>query len=417
MPCRCWRGNCPRGVTGYGRGGSLLLRLPARTLRAATITALVGFACAPRPSEPVTVIASSPQVTERTREAVATLSHFGFTHGAVSSAEVDVFRPLLDAAQRSGLRLFVGDPDFLNPGVPLDSVLQRADRMIKVCRDHPACAGYWLGAVSDTSLLARAAALKRHLALEDRQHRALLAIRFSPSAPISTEKLKPDIFEFGQRGIEGGIPASDFFRHLAEMRRTAIATRLQWWGIVHAAPSTDDSPLRDHYLRFQAMSLLAHGATGLEYVLDWGTLHAWSTAHWPLPPAARVIREINDLAGAWSPILTRTSCYAVYHSDPVPLGGERVNLEGTVYRIDGGYITVTFFRGKHRREHYLMVLNRNFSRGSKPTLFFSQRVKGLEEVAPEGAARMVVRFSPDEPSRHVAILLKAGGGRLFRLVT
>lgn len=395
-----------------GRGGITLGGL----LCTATVAGLLWLACGKRPVQTTAIVARAPKAPERGAEAVTGLAHFGFTHGTVCSSDPGTLKSLLDAAHTSGILLHVGDPALLDPAVPLDSALSRADRLVRSCARHPACAGYWLGPVADTALFARAAVIRQHLAAADRQHRALLAMSVKGDLHTRIAHLKPEVLVFGEQGVEGGVPAANFFAHLGETRRLALAAHLPWWGTVVEAREGDQSELRDHFLRFQAMSLLAYGAQGIEWGLDWGLLHSWATMHGPAVSVARTLREINDTAGAWLPILAGTSCVAVSHSDPVPAGQERVNLEGTVYRIDGEYVTLAFFRGARRREQYLMVLNRNYMRGAKPRLFFSERVKGLAEIAPEGVAHMAVSFSSEEDGHQASILLKAGGARLFRMV-
>ncbi|MBC7185689.1 MAG: hypothetical protein H5U38_01500 [Calditrichaeota bacterium] len=428
------RSACLRRSVARGRG-----RLPrpgvaplGTCFALSVVVAVVVFfaACGKRPPEPVAVIARAPQGSEPLPEAVATLSSLGFTVAIVTHHDETALRAALDAAQKVGLKLFVGDPRLLTWDFPLDSALAQAERMAGRLAPHPACAGYWLGTVADTALFRRAATLRQHLASRDRMHKVLVGL--TGYGPDQTRRpvrytlqpleqfaaiVRPPVIPFDQQGIEGGAPAPDFFANLAAAREAALAARLPWWGTVFEAHGSDDMGPRDNYLRFQAMCLLAHGATGVEYVLDWATLRAWGAARGPLPPAARAVAEINATVAAWSPVLSRTRSVAVYHSDPVPTGGQRVNLQGIVYRIDGDFVTLGLFRGKSRRDQYVMVVNRNYSRGAKPKLFFSRQVKGLQEIAPEGVTRQVVRFAPEESSRALAVLLKAGGGRLFRLVT
>jgi hypothetical protein len=399
-------------------------------IRAVMAVVVLFAACAKRPPEPVAVIARAPYGSEPSPEAVAALPSLGFTAGIVAHHDEAALRGALHAAQKVGLKLFVGDQRLLAWDLPLDSALTYAERMATRFAAHPACAGYWLGLVADTALFNRAAALRQRLASRDRAHRVLVGLTgYGPEQmrhparyalrPLEqfAATVRPPVIPFDQQGIEGGTPAPDFLANLAAAREAGLATRLPWWGTVFAPHGGDEVGPRDNYLRFQAMCLLAHGATGLEYVLDWATLRAWGTSRAPLPPAARALVEINGTVAAWSPALSRARCTAVYHSDPVPTGGQRVNLRGMVYRIDGEFVTVALFRGKSKRDQYVMVVNRNYSRGAKPRLFFSRQVKGLEEIAPEGAARQVLRFAPEESSRELAVLLKAGGGRLFRLVT
>lgn len=429
MHSACWRHSVSPGQGRLPRPGVAPLGI-FLSLCAILAVVVLFAACGRRPLEPVAVIARAPHGSEPMPEAVAALPSLGFTAGIVAHHEEAALRTALDAAQKVGLKLFVGDPRLLTWDFPLDSALAQAERMAGRFAAHPACAGYWLGVVADTALFRRAATLRQQLASHDRVHTVLVGltgygldharrpVRYT-LRPLEqfTAIVRPPVIPFDQHGIEGGAPAPDFFANLAAAREAALAARLPWWGTVFEAHGSDDMGPRDNYLRFQAMCLLAHGAAGVEYVLDWATLRAWSAARGPLPPAARAIAEINTTVAAWSPVLSRTRCTAVYHSDPVPSGGQRVNLQGIVYRIDGEFVTLGLFRGKSKRDQYVLVVNRNYSRGAKPKLFFSRQVKGLEEIAPEGLTRQVVRFAPEESARELPVLLKAGGGRLFRLVT
>ncbi len=414
MRLMCWRGR-------FVRSGSL---------RAAFLAVVLTVGCEKGNQPPVAIIARTPQVSEQTVAAVTALPVFGFSSGIVSDADASLLRAALDAAQRAGISVFVGDPRLLAVDSPLDSAFAHADQLLGHFAAHPACAGYWLGTVADTLLFDRVAAIRQRMAARDRLHRTLVGLsgygvdtaRRPPSFSLrSLEKfvatVRPPLLCFDQQGVVDGAPAPDFFANLSTIRRVALASRLPWWGVVLEPRPGEESSLRDNYVRFQTMSLLAHGAKGLHYVLDWTTLHGWSTPRAPLPAVARGVAEVNATVAAWSPVLSRATCTAVYHSAPVPTGCDPLSLEGIVYRVDGQHITVALFRGKGKRDLYVMVVNRNYTRGAKPRLYFGGQVRGLEEVAPPEAARLVQHFAPRESPRAVSVLLKAGGGRLFRLVT
>jgi hypothetical protein len=397
---------------------------------AASLALVLVTSCERARQAPGAVIARTPQVSEQTATAVTALPALGFTTGIVTHSDASVVRAALDAAQRVGIRLLVGDPRLLARETPFDSALAQAERLVHLFAAHPACGGYCLGTLGDTTLFSRAAALQGRITSRDRLHTVIVGLSGYGPDPAQrpsryslrtheafVSAVRPSILYFDQQGIESGGPAADFFANLSTVRRMALTARLPWWGVVFAPRGSEEPSPRDNHLRFQAMALLAHGAVGLEYVLDWTTLQAWSAMRGPLPPVARTVAEVNATFAAWSPILSRSTCTAVYHSDPVPAGGEPLTLEGVVYRIDGEYITVALFRGKRTRELYAMVVNRNYNRGAKPRLYFSGQVKGLEEVTPADAVPLVVHFSPREGSHAVSVLLKAGGGRLFRLLS
>lgn len=421
MRWMCWRGR-------FLAVGCAAARA-TRALPAAFLAVVLAVACEKAKQSPLAVVARAPQASEQTVAAVAALPTLGFFSGIVSHADASLLRAALDAAQRVGVSLFVGDPRLLTADTPLDSAFAHADQLLAHFAAHPACAGYWLGTMADTLLFDRVAAIAQRMAAGDRLHPVLVGLsgygadgargpwRFSlRSLERFIATVRPSLLYFDQQGVVDGATAPDFFANLSTIRRVALASRLPWWGVV-LEPRPGAETLRDNYVRLQAMSLLAHGAKGLQYVLDWSVLQGWSAPRAPLSPVARGVAEVNATVAAWSPILSHATCTAVYHSAPVPTGGDPLSLEGIVYRVDGEYTTVALFRGKRKKDLYVMVVNRNYSRGAKPRLYFGGQVKGLEEVAPPEAARLIRHFAPRESPRAVPVLLKAGGGRLFRLVT
>ncbi len=323
----------------------------------------------------------------------------------------------LDLAQRHGLQVAVS-----RIGMDVNTFAsvqgrQRALRLLRQCRGHPALWGYYLGGEARAEQFAdygRLAAFVRECDAESPILIGLLPV----DAWVGPQLRSADYAGYLQRFARAvrpdllHAPVPDgplFFEGLEHLRQAARDSGLRFTVELSLVDKARRIPRRAAEFRRMAFAALAYSASGVVWR---GGLDASGA----LPPGlhdavAAVNRDVRALGAELLPLRPP----AVYHAgETVPKGSRGLPQRGPVGAVEGGSFLVGVFENGGRRQ-YMMVVNKDASAPAVATMV-------LHGLYAEGAAFSASsgRWEPlvlarEEFKTTLEVPLAAGGGRLLRL--
>jgi len=234
------------------------------------------------------------------------------------------------------------------------------------------------------------------------------------------DKVNPDFISFEHFPITHSGVRTDYYKNLEIIRKASLDKGIPFWVTVLTVPfQFYPSPEQSH-LRVQIYSALAYGAKGLVYysfitpdsqMWNYGNalLDRGGNPTLTYQYALTINKEVHQLA----PTLFRLESIGVYHSEPVPAGCSPAVPDLPITKIEGKSVLIGLF--KHKNEKYIMLVNKNYLFGAKPRIYFSNKVKKIEEITKDKFQPLVVNFNSVIKEKSCTILFKAGDGRLFRI--
>ncbi len=361
-----------------------------------------------------------PPATDEALAAVAA-EHYTMTWTPVAG---------LDVAHRHGLRVMLQDP-LLTPA-SLDDPRQKArlDELVDRVKDHPALAAYF---ITDEPSAAAFPALGRLVAyLRERDPARVAYINLFPiyatDAQLGTEGdrvaayrehlrqyveiVKPALISYDHYQFfkDGDQPL--YFLNLALIRQAALGARVPFLNIIQA--STIERAWRlpnANELRFLVYTTLAYGGRGISYFLYWGPAsYGGMYQDGKRMPSALDAAKLNAEINALSPELMKLDSLGVYHSQPLPEGGEAIPGDSPVQIIGAGEFVLGLF-GASDRVTAFVVVNRDHRQSASARLKLPAGTRGVAEF--DRAARVWRGYA--RAAESIVVSLDPGDGRLFRL--
>lgn len=341
----------------------------------------------------------------------------------------------LSLARSANIKLLLADKRIEAYLTKQDSTFNEIDNVVADYSRHPAFWGYFLADEPKASDFERLALLKEHLAAKDKQHPVYINLLPSYAAQAQratfsyreyidrfVQVVKPALLSFEHYPIIEYGMRDDYYDNLEIIRRTAMDHRIPFWSMALAI-AYDPYPQPEHsHLRLQLYSGLAYGARGLHYfaysvptdkAYTYNQALLDSTGK-PTPLFADAVRINAEIQKIGSVLGTLTST-GVFHTDPVPAGSAPINQRLPITKIEGRSILAGFFVDK-KRHKYVMLVNKNYNFGSLPRVTFAPNVKTVVEIPKNNLAPSEISWDRDDSDKSYSVLLKAGDGRLFRIV-
>jgi hypothetical protein len=364
----------------------------------------------------------------------------------------------LDVAARHGLRAMLTS-DLLNPAT-LDNAAKRSelDALIDRVKNHPAMEAYFLTDEPGAGAFPGLGKLVAHLRERDPAHLAYInlfptyanaeqlgvsadaAERARVSYPTNfagvgaddktvlryREHLRqflvtvqPDLLSYDHyhflKGADGREKdGKEYFLNLGMIRRAALDANRPFLNIIQADTIEKSWRLPNaNEMRWLVFTTMAYGGRGISYFTYWGppAYNGLYVDGKPMPllgPVAALNHEIVKLG----PALMELDSVGVYHTAPLPYGGEAVPAQAPVQiKSDGEFVLGLF--GKGSRPTAFMIVSRNYKQETEATVTVAIPGRKLQEL--DRTTGKWVRHQTLSGKRAVNIKLAPGDGRLFRV--
>ncbi|MGE3310968.1 MAG: hypothetical protein AB7O66_13445 [Limisphaerales bacterium] len=331
----------------------------------------------------------------------------------------------LDLAARTGVRLFIGDSRFRQPGPELDEA-------VRTYRQHPALAGYTLKDEPSLAEFPTLAAARDALAAADPDpahgsYVNLFPTYASPAqlgCPTYPEHLRRFVLEFRPQVLsfdhypilDGGAVRPDYYQNLEWIRRAALDAGVPFWAFALACPHKPYPTPTAGHVRLQAWSNFAYGARALQYFTYWtpnpGT---WDFHDAPIrldgsrSPTYDLLRAFNRDVQACADVLLRSRVTAVFHTEPLPAGTTAADAACPFQTIEGGPALVGLHVLPDDRR-YALVVNRSPTEPATLRLTLRDEVRRVSWEHPVAGARL-----HESTNRVATLALEPGAAALLRI--
>ena len=426
-------------------------RLPAVLLLAATCA----FGATPKPPGHWTqknfliTFWSPPPATDENLAAVAA-EGFNLTWTAVEG---------LDVAACHGLRAMLTS-DLLNPAT-LDDDTKRAelDALIDRVKNHPALEAYYLTDEPGAGAFPGLGKLVAHLRERDPAHLAYInlyptyanekqlgvsadaaerakvgqptdsgaiatdsgtVIRYRKHLSQFIETVRPDLlsydhYHFLKEKDGREKDGKEYFLNLGMIRRASLDASLPFLNTIQADTIEKSWRLPNaKEMRWLVFTTMAYGGRGISYFTYWGP-KAYNGLYQDGKPAPLMkdVAALNKEIAKFGPALLELNSVGVYHTAPVPYGGEAMPTNSPVQILGDGEFVLGLF-GQADRPNAFMIVNRNYKHEAETTVKITMPGRKLEEL--DRKTGRWKRNNSLSARRTVILKLAPGDGRLFRVV-
>ena len=350
------------------------------------------------------------------------LADMGLTHSLMHYSPAGNARAMELAAQ-TGVKLFVGDGRFGQPGEELK-------RAVQSYRNHPALAGYLLRDEPSVGDFAALAAARDAIQAVDPAHWSY--VNLFPTYANATQlgcatypehvrrfflEFRPEVLSYDHYGIlEGDHLRGDYFQNLEWIRQISLEFGTPFWAFALTCPHRPYPMPTLGHIRFQAWSNFAYGAKGLQYFTYWtpnpGTwdfhdapirLDGTRSATWD------VLKTFNQEVQACADILLNSQAVAVYHTEPLPAGTRGLDKSSPFSHVEGGEAVVAVHQLPDTKR-YALVVNRSFTKTVTLRLTLQDWVRDVNWTQRAGGVEFL-----GVADRLVTLRLEPGAAAFLRL--
>src|SRR5262245_551570 len=122
------------------------------------------------------------------------------------------------------------------------------------------------------------------------------------------------------------------------------------------------------------------------------------------------VKRLNGRIKALAPTLLKLRTVAVYHTDPVPQGAQKLDPKGPVAKATGGELLIGSL--KDDTNNYLFLVNRSLKKKSLAQVALTEPAREVEEISQDKAGE-VKKASFDSTKGLLETSLEPGEGKLF----
>jgi hypothetical protein len=226
--------------------------------------------------------------------------------------------------------------------------------------------------------------------------------------------VKPDLISYDHYHLFENGDGQQYFLNLALISQVAQEARIPFMNVIQACRFVKNSRLpTDKEIRFQVYTTLAYGGKGISYFIYWGSKAGEGLyLNGKQSLLAKDVGNINYEIRKLSPALMSLNSKGVYHTEPLPLGGEKIPKDSPVKILSKGKFVVGLF-GKAKEITTFMITNRNYKDKQRAEIQVNISGKRLQELDRKtGKWIKVVNLSI---ARKIKLTLEPGDGRLFRV--
>lgn len=372
-----------------------------------------------------------PPPTEDVDKRYAEVAEAGFNYAMLpcSGASVQGNKAILNACKKYKLKYIpvdsrIGKFEAANPAFKTN-----LNAVVAEYGDHPALGGYFVADEPAPGAFPKLAAINQYLLERDPKRLPFINLypNYAPEWAIGPyEKyvedfltiVKPRLLSFDHYALNtDGTLRPIYFDNLEVIRRQ---------GLKHGVPIGFIFQLTAHFnyrnpseadLRWQANSALIYGARALLYFTYWtptndpaftkavAIIDSKGNRSHQYEPTKRLNAEIN----AWAPTLMKLKSTAVYHTAPLPSSTVALPKDAVVQVGEGNYIVGTFQHDDG--SEWVMIMNRDISKGVKTTVKFDKGLKRLRELSTKNGKLSSVKLRKEG----VPLELAPGAAKMFKL--
>jgi len=249
------------------------------------------------------------------------------------------------------------------------------------------------------------------------------------------KEVKPPILCFDHYPLQYDRLHEDYYQQFESVRRVTNEAGIPFWGFAQITAHGGVRQPTEAELRLQVFSHLVYGAKGLSYFCFW----------LPTPPNDFVfsgailddrgnrteyfeqVQRINRRVKAMAEVLLNARCVDVYHIGKIPKGCRELPKDALLRTREGwagegkmffpaGQLIFGFFEDP-KGDKWVMIVNRDYAHNVWTRLELAPEVRALEELGgPETIGSQGRLPDVGAKERLTPILIRAGDGRLFRLV-
>jgi hypothetical protein len=363
-----------------------------------------------------------PPVTDEAL-ARAAAEHFTITWTPESGIEV---------AARHGLRVMLQD-SLLSPA-SLDDPAKKADldALIDRVKNHPALEAYYIVDEPNASAFPALGRLVAYLRERDPAHLAYINLfpTYANNDQLGTkgdvvtayrehlrqyvEIVKPELISYDHYHFFKNRDGDQYFLNLAMIRQAALEAGVPFLNIIQASDGEKvwRFPTGDE-MRFLVYTTLAYGGRGISYFVYWGRPGYKGIYDDGKPTEIEApVAQLNEEIGILSPELMKLDSLGVYHTEPLPLGGEAVPADSPVQIVGPGEFVLGLF-GADARVTSFMIANRSYAQRAAARLRVPAGTRRVEEF--DRSQKVWRDYTAPGADGAVTVDLKPGDGRLFRL--
>ena len=365
----------------------------------------------------------------------------------------------LEAAARHGLRAMLTS-DLLNPAT-LDADAKRAqlDALIARVKNHPALEAYYLTDEPGAGAFAGLGKLVAYLRERDPAHLAYINLyptyatekqlgvsadaaerakvgQPTDSGAIATdagtgqryrehlkdfiETVQPDLISYDHyhflKETDGREKdGKEYFLNLALIRSAALGANRPFLNIIQADTIIKTWRLPNaQELRWLVFTTMAYGGRGISYFTYWGPKEYNGLYQDGKPaPLLKDVAALNQEIAKFGPALMALNSVGVYHTAPLPYGGEALPANAPVQILGAGEFVLGLFDQAGQTKAF-MIVNRNYKYAAETAVKITLPGRKLEEL--DRKTGHWARGKTLSGKRTVKLKLEPGDGRLFRVI-
>lgn len=365
----------------------------------------------------------------------------------------------LDVAARHGLRAMLTS-DLLKPET-LDDAAKRAelDALIARVKNHPALEAYYLTDEPGAGAFPGLGKLVAYLRERDPSHLAYINLyptyaneqqlgvsadagerakvgQPTDSGAIATdsgtvvryrkhlnqfiETVQPDLISYDHyhflKETDGREKdGKEYFLNLGMIRSAALGANRPFLNIIQADTIIKTWRLPNaNELRWLVLTTMAYGGRGISYFTYWGPKEYNGLYQDGKPaPLIKDVAALNKEIAKFGPALLELNSIGVYHTAPLPYGGEAIPTNSPVQILDDGEFVLGLF-GQVAQTNAFMIVNRNYKHEVETTVKITLPGRKLQEL--DRQTGKWTRGKNLGEKRTVKLKLAPSDGRLFRLV-
>jgi hypothetical protein len=226
--------------------------------------------------------------------------------------------------------------------------------------------------------------------------------------------VKPDLISYDHYHLLESGDTKQYFLNLALISQVAKEAKLPFMNIIQAGKFLKDWRLpTTKEIRFQVYTTLAYGGKGISYFTYWGSeAEGGLYRDGKQSLLAKEVGKINAEIRKLSPTLMSLNSRGVYHTEPLPLGGEKTPNDSPVKILSKGEFVIGLF-GKSKKTTTFMIASRNSKDKQKAEIQVNIAGKRLQELDRKTGKWTKVNLSLN---RKTKLTLEPGDGRLFRVI-
>ena len=365
----------------------------------------------------------------------------------------------LDVAARHGLRAMLTS-DLLKPET-LDDAAKRTelDALIARVKNHPALEAYYLTDEPGAGAFPGLGKLVTYLREHDPIHLAYInlyptyaneqqlgvsadaaerakvgqptdsgtsttdagtVVRYRKHLNQFIETVQPDLisydhYHFLKESDGREKDGREYFLNLGMIRSAGLSADRPFLNIIQADTISKNWRLPNaHELRWLVFTTMAYGGRGISYFTYWGPKEyngLYQDGH--PAPLIQDVTALNKEIGKFGPALLELNSVGVYHTAPLPYGGEALPIDSPV-QIEGEGEFVLGLFARAERPNAFMIVNRNYKLEKELTVKITLPGRQLQELNRQtGKWTRAERLGKD---RRVKLKVAPGDGRLFRVL-